>query len=232
MDGLIIFLAIGIAGAVIVFSILFTMERRKKMAAYAESQGWHFTPDKDKGMSDRYPSFKCLRRGHSRWAYNIMRGDRDGRDVTAFDYHYVTGHGKNRQVHNFSALVLQSPLTLKPLYIRPENVFDKVSDFFGKDDIDFESAEFSRKFFVKAPEKRWAYHVIHQQMMEYLLEAPSFHIQFDSRDVMVWRNRRFREQDFDEAFTLIQGMLERLPEYVKKQLEGEAGQAGGSTQEE
>ena len=183
-------------------------------------------------MSDRYPSFKCLRRGHSRWAYNIMRGDRDGRDVTAFDYHYVTGHGKNRQVHNFSALVLQSPLTLKPLYIRPENVFDKVSDFFGKDDIDFESAEFSRKFFVKAPEKRWAYHVIHQQMMEYLLEAPSFHIQFDSRDVMVWRNRRFREQDFDEAFTLIQGMLERLPEYVKKQLEGEAGQAGGSTQEE
>lgn len=232
MDGLIIFLAIGIAGAVIVFSILFSMERRKKMAAYAESQGWHFTPDKDKGMSDRYPSFKCLRRGHSRWAYNIMRGDRDGRDVTAFDYHYVTGHGKNRQVHNFSALVLQSPLTLKPLYIRPENVFDKVSDFFGKDDIDFESAEFSRKFFVKAPEKRWAYHVIHQQMMEYLLEAPSFHIQFDSRDVMVWRNRRFREQDFDEAFTLIQGMLERLPEYVKKQLEGEAGQAGGSTQEE
>ncbi len=232
MDGLIILLVIGVVSAVIILSILFTMERRKKMAAYAESQGWHFTPDKDKGMSDRYPSFKCLRRGHSRWAYNIMRGDRDGRDVTAFDYHYVTGHGKNRQVHNFSALVLQSPLTLKPLYIRPENVFDKVSDFFGKDDIDFESAEFSRKFFVKAPEKRWAYHVIHQQMMEYLLEAPSFHIQFDSRDVMVWRNRRFREQDFDEAFTLIQGMLERLPEYVKKQLEGEAGQAGGSTQEE
>ena len=232
MDGLIILLVIGVVSAVIILSILFTMERRKKMAAYAESQGWHFTPDKDKGMSDRYPSFKCLRRGHSRWAYNIMRGDRDGRDVTSFDYHYVTGHGKNRQVHNFSALVLQSPLTLKPLYIRPENVFDKVSDFFGKDDIDFESAEFSRKFFVKAPEKRWAYHVIHQQMMEYLLEAPSFHIQFDSRDVMVWRNRRFREQDFDEAFTLIQGMLERLPEYVKKQLEGEAGQAGGSTQEE
>jgi hypothetical protein len=226
MDGLIIVLAVGIVGAVILFSYLFSLERRKKMAAYAESQGWRFSPDRDKGMSEGYPAFKCLRRGHSRYAYNIMHGSRDGRDVTAFDYHYVTGHGKNRQVHNFSALIVQSPLALKPLYIRPENVFDKVADFFGLDDIDFESAEFSRKFFVKAPEKRWAYHVIHQQMMAFLLEAPSFHIQFDASDIMVWRSRRLSVEDFHEAFALIQGILERLPEYVKKQLRERAGQTG------
>jgi len=177
-------------------------------------------------MSEQYPAFKCLRRGHSRWACNIMHGSRDGRDVTAFDYHYVTGHGKNRQVHNLSALVIQSPLALKPLYIRPENIFDKVSDFFGMDDIDFESAEFSRKFFIKAPEKRWAYDVIHQQMMAYLLEAPSFHIQLDAADIMAWRSRRFKEEDFEEAFVLIQGILERLPGYVKKRLEDTAVQTG------
>lgn len=227
MKGLVIVLAIGIAGAVILFSYLFSMERRKKMAAYAASQGWQFNPDRDKGMSDRYPAFKCLRRGHSRYAYNIMHGSRDGRDVTAFDYHYVTGHGKNRRVHNLSALVIRSPHALKPLYIRPENVFDKVSDFFGMDDIDFESAEFSRKFFVKAPEKRWAYDVVHQRMMAFLLDAPSFHIQFDASDVMAWRSRRFSEQDFDDAFALIQGILERLPGYVKKQLREKAEPAGG-----
>ena len=232
MDGLIIFLAIGIAGAVMIFSVLSSMERRRKMAAYAQAQGWHFTPDKDKGMSDRHPAFKCLRRGHSRYAYNIMHGSRDGRDVTAFDYHYVTGHGKNRRVHNFSALVIQSPLALKPLYIRPENIFDRVTDFFGMDDIDFESAEFSRRFFVKAPEKRWAYHVVHQQMMAYLLESPSYHIQFDSGNIMAWRNKRFGEQGFDAAFALIQGILERLPEYVKKQLEVNAGSAGNTSQED
>lgn len=226
MDGLIIVLAIGIVGAVLLFTYLFSLERTKKMKAYAAARGWDFTPDKDKGLSGRYPAFKCLSRGHSRWAYNIMQGSRDGRDVTAFDYHYVTGHGKNRQVHNLSALVIQSPLTLKPLYIRPENIFDKVSDFFGMDDIDFESAEFSRKFFVKSPEKRWAYDVIHQQMMAYLLEAPSFHIQLDAAAVMVWRSKRFSEQDFEEAFVLIQGILERLPGYVKKRLEDTAVQTG------
>ena len=227
MDGpLIIVSMVLIFCTVVFFSIIFSQERRKKMSAYAAAKGWEFTPDKDKGMSGQYTAFKCLRRGHSRWAYNIMRGSRDGRDVTAFDYHYVTGHGKNRRVHNFSALIVQSPLRLKPLYIRPENIFDQVSDFFGADDIDFESAEFSRRFFVKAPEKRWAYDVIHQQMMAYLLEAPSFHVQLDEEDIMAWRSRRFKEEDFDEAFSLIQGILERLPGYVTKQLSDTAGQAG------
>ncbi|GAG15661.1 unnamed protein product, partial [marine sediment metagenome] len=114
-------------------------------------------------------------------------------------------------------LVIQSLLPLEPLYLRPENIFDRVTDFFGYDDIDFESAEFSRQFFVKARDKRWAYDILHQRMIEYLLEAPKFHIQFDAREIMTWRNKRFSEQDFDDAFTLIQGTLSRLPEYVKKQ---------------
>lgn len=227
MKSLIIFAALAIMGAVILIAYLLSVERRKKLAAYAGSRGWSFSPDKDKGMSSRYPAFKCLKRGHSRYAHNIMQGRRDEREVTAFDYHYATGHGKNRRDHHFSVLLIRSPLPLKPLYLRPENIFDRVTDFFGLDDIDFESAEFSRKFFIKAPEKRWAYDVIHQQMMTYLLEQPRFHVQFDSEHVMAWRNKRFNEEDFDQAFELIQGMLSRLPEYVRRQLmSGSAGREG------
>ncbi len=222
MKVVIIFFYLGIVAIVILIFHTLAVQRRKKIKAYAKSQGWTFSPDKDKKMLDRYPQFKCLRRGHSRYAYNIMRGNRDGRDITAFDYHYVTGHGKSRRVHNFSAFVIQSPLPLKSLYLRPENIFDRVTDFFGYDDIDFESAEFSRQFFVKARDKRWAYDILHQRMIEYLLEAPKFHIQFDAREIMTWRNKRFSKQDFDDAFTLIQGTLSRLPEYViKQQLENE-----------
>ncbi len=154
MQVLTVLFFVALVGIIVLFAHMFSLERRKKIAAYAKSKGLHFAPDKDKKIDSRYSSFKCLRRGHSRYAYNIMRGKRDGRDLTAFDYHYVTGHGKSRRVHNFSALTIRSPLPLKPLYLRPENIFDKVTDFFGFDDIDFESAEFSRKFYVKSPEKR------------------------------------------------------------------------------
>jgi hypothetical protein len=217
MEGPTIFLALVIIAAVFYIAHTFTMQRRKKLAAFAQSKGWTFSHEKDKGMDNRYPAFICLKRGHSRWAYNIIRGDKNGIKVTAFDYHYVTGHGKNRRVCIFSAIIVQTKLSLKPLYLRPEHIFDKVSDFFGFDDIDFESAEFSRKFYVKAPEKRWAYDVIHQRMMEYLLESPQFNLQFEQKDIMAWRDRRFTKKDFEDAFSLLQGILNRLPEYVKKQ---------------
>ena len=89
-----------VVGIILLFVHMFSQERRKKLSAYAKSKGLHFSPDKDKKIDTRYSSFKCLRRGHSRYAYNIMRGKLDGRDLTAFDYHYVTGHGKSRRVHN------------------------------------------------------------------------------------------------------------------------------------
>ncbi len=34
---------------------------------------------------------------------------------------------------------------------------------------------------------------------------------------MAWLGKRFSEQDYDNSFALIQGILKRLPEYVKKQ---------------
>ena len=221
MKAAIIFLYAVIIVSVILIIHALAIQRRKKIAAYAQTQGWSFSPDKDKKMEKHYAAFKCLRRGHSRYALNIMHGRRNGRDVTAFDYHYVTGHGKNRRVHHFSTLILKSPLRLKPLYLRPENIFDKMTDFFGFNDIDFESAEFSRKFYVKAEEKRWAYDIIHPRMMEFLMESPKFHIQFDSAHIMARRSKRFNEQDFDDAFVLIQGILSRIPDYLRQQ-QGEA----------
>lgn len=209
---------IGITAAVIFILHFLSVKRRKKMAAYAKARGWKFWPEKDRTVENKYPAFQCLRRGHTRYAFNQMRGEVGGREVTAFDYHYVTGHGKSRSVHNFSALIIQSPIRLKPLLLRPENIFDKMTDFFGYNDIDFESAEFSRKFYVKAKDKRWAYDVIHPRMIEYLLKAPKFSIQLDTGNGLAWKCKRFSERDFDDAFELIEGILDRIPEYVKKQL--------------
>jgi hypothetical protein len=146
-----------------------------------------------------------------------MRGRWDGLPVVFFDYHYTTGSGKNRSDHRFSAAVIGSPIRLKPLRIRREGFADRVMDFLGFDDIDFESAEFSRKFHVKSPDRRWAYAVIHQQMMEYLLGAPEFHVQFGRGEIMVWLERTLKPPEFEAAANLAQGMLERLPEYLVRQ---------------
>jgi hypothetical protein len=214
MNPALVVLIILVVGAVIAYAIYTAAQRRKELAAWAAKRGLAFSPQKVRDMDDRFPAYKCLRQGHSRYAHNIMAGEMQGLTVTAFDYHYATGSGKNRRTHHFSAIIAGSPHPLKPLFIRREHMFDKVGEFFGWDDIDFESAEFSREFFVKSSDRRWAYDVIHQGMMEYLLKAPKCSIQFDTSSLMVWKKRRFKPAEFDEVFGIIKGMLDRLPEYL------------------
>ena len=211
---------IAVAVVLIVYHFYSAAQRRKELFAWAHSNGLSFISAKTHNFDDRFSDFKCLRRGHSRYAYNIMEGQLSDLPILAFDYHYTTGHGKNRSDHYFSAVIITSPVPLKPLYIRRERFFDKLTEFFGFDDIDFESAEFSRKFYVKSPDKRWAYDVIHQRMMEYLLNAPDFGIQFDFMHVIAWRSKRFGPEDFTAAAGLIRGILDRLPEYVVQRQKG------------
>jgi hypothetical protein len=210
-------LALAVIGVVAYVSHKLAEARRRELAAYAAEQGWSFFPERVRDMDDRYPAFGCLNRGHGRFAHNVMTGKKNGLPLVAFDYRYVTGHGKNRRTHRFSALIVQPPLRLQPLFIRHENLLDKLTEFVGLDDIDFESAEFSREFYVKAQDRRWAYDVIHPRMMEFLLQAPRFNLQLDRRHIIAWRGSRFSGPDFTAACGVVQGMLDRLPEYLKQQ---------------
>jgi hypothetical protein len=218
-------LVAALAAMMLVVGTWLGAKRRKELATWAAQHGMSHRAEKDRGFEERFPGLACLRRGHSRYAQNVMEGQWDGRRALAFDYRYITGHGKDQSTHRFSAAIVASDVPLRPLGIRPEGILDRVTEFFGVDDIDFESAEFSRAFHVTSGDKRWAYDVIHQRTMEFLLAAPRFSIQFDERHVIAWRNRRFRPETFAEALDLIGGMLERLPEYV---IRDQTGRTGGT----
>jgi hypothetical protein len=221
MEPIFIILVILLIGGGIAYALYAAAQRRKAMSEWAHRRDLAFNPSKTYDMDSRFPDFKCLHRGRSRHAHNIITGQLGGRGITAFDYRYTTGSGKNRTTHSFSAIIVTAPFPLKPLFIRREGFFDKVTEFFGADDIDFESAEFSRKFFVKSTDKKWAYDVIHQRMMEYLLTAPKFAIQFAGNSIIAWNKSKFTPDDFQSAFDLIEGMIQRLPEYLVKQQTGQ-----------
>ena len=203
-----------------------SLQRKKELEAWAASQGLSFNPDKDWSMKERYSAFSCLRRGSNEYAYNIIQGTKEECPVCAFDYHYETystDSKGNRQTHHhyFSTLIQEIQLPLKPLFIRTEHFFDKVTEFLGHDDIDFESSEFSRKFYVKSPDKKWAFDVIQQSTMEFLLAQPRFAVEFQGNLIMAYRDSTFDIVDFTAAFNVIKGILDRLPDYLLRELKGE-----------
>jgi len=218
-----LFIALVIGSAI--YGYIQAQKRREAMAALARSLGLGFNPAKDWDMEDRFTGFACLREGSQRYAYNTLHGTIRQREVCAFDYHYETySHDSKgrRQTHHhrFSAVILDAGLPLKPLFIRPEGLLDKVTEFFGFDDIDFESSEFSRKFYVKSPDRQWAFDVIHQATMEFLLRRPRFSLEFQGRQVIAYHSSTFAVEEFPAAIAVIEGVLERLPEYLLRELKG------------
>lgn len=221
---LIVVAIVGAVVALIVYSIIEDRKRRAAIKAWAEAQNFVYDETKDSDFEYRFREFGCLQRGKQRYANNFFQGQRGNYGVLGFDYHYVTestdSEGKTQtQHHTFSAIILQTPWTMQSLFIRPEGWFDKLTEFVGFDDIDFESHEFSRKFYVKSPDKRWAYDVLHQATIEFLLNRPKFSIEFQGSRVIVWRDSVFKAADYSDALDTTTGILDRFPKYVLRDLQ-------------
>lgn len=163
--------------------------RRAMLAAWAAQQGLHFDETRRRDMDDEFPGFDLFRLGSNRYAENFMTGTRGAIPLTIFEYHFqiTTSSGKqtNTHHHRFTIVILQPPFPLKPLSIRPEGLWDRVTAAFGWDDIDFESAEFSRRFHVSAPDRRWAFDVLTPRNMEFLMERDKVALHMNDRQLMM-----------------------------------------------
>lgn len=217
-----IFLVIlALLAALAIWLWLQDQKRQEAVRLWALGRGWRVWPGGEGGPLYEHPALALLSRGHSRRCGCLVRGELDGRPLALFDYQYVTGHGKNRTTHRYAVAIVDLPFPVRPLRIRPEHAFDKVGEFLGADDIDFESAEFSARFHVSSDDRKWAYDVIHARMMEFMLTAPSgFALEMGSHEIAVFKRGQARPADYEAAIGLIEGFRERIPDYIVRQQTG------------
>jgi hypothetical protein len=211
------------------FAWLADKKRREALAAFAARHGFDFDPSTDSSHDDRYAQFEIFRRGHSRVARNTMTGSIElfGQrcELCCGDFRYkqTSGSGKNRKTstYRFSYLIVHPPWETPPLLIRPEGFFDKVAGAFGFDDIDFESVEFSKKFYVKSSDKRFAYDVLHPRMMEFLLaERPPMIDVEDGALCLSDGSRRWDPEQFEAKMDFVIRFCELWPRHLVKDLNG------------
>jgi hypothetical protein len=160
-------------------------KRREGLLELAQRVSLTFKPDPDYQLAERFGFLKKLAQGDNRYCYNVLSGTYQGDDVLAFDYHYqVTTHDKNGSHtthYRFSFFIAQVTATFPDLTIRHQNFFLKVAEVFGYQDIKFESAEFSKTFCVRSPDKKFAYDVCNAQMMEYLLANRDLSLEIENQ---------------------------------------------------
>lgn len=210
-----------IAGLVIVgaiFGHLQAKKRREQFLAIARRLGLGFR-EHDRTMGDRYHFLDPLQQGKNRYAFNILHGQYGGYPVQAFDYHYETESRDskgNRQTdhHYFSYFILEQELSFPELRIYPETLFSKLGQMLGFDDIDFESAEFSRAFTVRSRDKRFAYDICNAKMMEYLLQHRNLSIEIENRCVALSFSGRLQPNEVQMNLDRLVEIRSMFPEYL------------------
>lgn len=208
-------------GLVLFATIYGLAQARKRRAALFElAQRLHldFAPGNDAGLADRFSFLKQLAQGSNRYATNVLSGNYQQHEILAFDYHYETYHtdknGTRTEHHWFSFFILTLPASFPELTIRREGFFTKIAEVFGYADINFESAEFSKAFNVRSPDKKFAYDVCNAQMMEYLLANRDLSIEIENDALALAFTACLSAEQIELNLQRLVEIRSRLPEYL------------------
>jgi hypothetical protein len=208
-----------IAVTVAVFSSKAARKRTEALRQLARSLGLDFHDGHDASFDERFPFLDKLCQGSKRYAFNVMSGQYKSNLVTLFDYHYETystDSKGNRQTahHYFSFVILNHSKMFPELIISREGWFSKVIQFFGYDDIDFESAEFSRMFQVRSPDRKFAYDICHSKMIEFLLANRDLNIEIERNCVTLFFQNRLEPAEIPRNLDRLVAIRRMFPDYL------------------
>lgn len=204
-----------------IWSAKVAKERREGMRALSQTLGLQFSGAKDRSFDERYPFIDKLCSGRNRYGFNVMQGHYRGQQIYVFDYHYETtskdSKGKKKTRHHyFSFFILHHHGDFPELIICKEGYFAKMIQFFGFDDIDFESSEFSRQFLVKSPQKKFAYDICHSGMIEYLLANRDLNIEIERDVLTLFFHRRLDPDQIKFNLNRLLEVRALFPDYLFK----------------
>jgi hypothetical protein len=189
-------------------------KRRAAFAAWAVARGFTYAHKSDPAVRAIYGFLNRLQVGHSRKGYHVLRGEWQGRPAAAFEFQYTVGSGKHQQIHHVGVALLHLELVFPELLIGPENVLHRLGEFFGFDDIDFESIEFSRAFQVRCRDKKFAYDFCHTGMMEYLLAHRDACFEQENGVLALLTDGSLKAERLDGMFQSLHAVRSKMPEYL------------------
>ena len=126
-------------------------KRTKAMRAIAESLEMEFVAEKCDPNTLGLDGIDLFEKGRSRKVLNLIKGTFEDTNAFIFDYHYVTGGGKNSSHHSQTVIAYEicskDGFQLPQFTCKQERFYHIFADIFSLKDIDFEQyPEFSKTY--------------------------------------------------------------------------------------
>jgi hypothetical protein len=188
MNGLLFAGIVAAVGAAIYFAWKKEQQRTEQMRAAAQAMGFSFAERDDAVLALPFPIFG---QGGGRRAKNVMGGATGGRPVTIVDHQYTVRTGKNSQTFRQTVAVFERYGELPDFDLSPENVFHKIGQAFGYQDIDFDSSEaFSKSYLLRGPDEAAIRSVFGQDLLLFLAGEKGWTVQSRGGSLAIFRHSR------------------------------------------
>jgi len=224
MPNMVIVIFIAIVVLIIVLAIrghLAEKKRREELALLAARLGFTYNPAKRRGRPAWGTPFELFRRANQYGTANHMRGAWQDLPVEVFDYTYYTESrdSKGRTSRHYSTRTVAAFEFFEAfpgLVIKPDSALREFFEFLGGHDIDFESDEFNKRYYVKADDRKFAYDVVHPRMMEFLLRVRGIALQIVGRRAIVFREKKLKPVEIEPLLAFAAAFYKNIPDFVKK----------------
>lgn len=196
--------------------------------ALAGGAGATWRPGRRYVLDQPFDLFKGVANSYSR--HHLARrieGERIGVgpiDVELFEFSYrpllsvqegLFGERRRRGYRrHLTCAVVNTGVWMASVRIEPESLLERVSQRLGFEDIDFEDAEFSRRYAVRSHSRRAAHELVSPAWMAMLLDRPGWSVETSGSRMLLWRRGRPKVARYRELLDLSIGLALALPRTV------------------
>jgi hypothetical protein len=205
---LIIVIVIVVLAGIYIWRRYFSGKRAEAFRKLAQTMNFTFSPKGDRTLLGPMGEFSLFSKGQYRRISNVLTGKFNDIQVTIFDYQYTTGSGDSSHIWKQTVLAMESGKLEMPNFIlRPEGLFDKIGDVFGRKDIDFEIyPKFSKQYFLRGNDEESVRNIFTDSAIQYYEQHPGlctegegdrFIFYHGSRVVPVDQIQNFMQQGYE-----------------------------------
>jgi hypothetical protein len=229
LPGAIVALVIAVVAAVLIHNFVAARMRREALQRLADTKRMRFYRRDPFKVPAIYGYMRLCSKGHAKSASNVIAGETAYGELRYFDYKYTEGRGDKAHTYRKSACGLNPPYYFTRLLVRPENFLDKAAGMLGFEDIDLDNAEFNRKFYVSCDDKKFAYDVLNQRAMEFLLARPGITMEMAPHCILFSYDSRLSPDGVAALIGTAEQFCALLPDFLRNDRQMAAAPHRGPT---
>ena len=187
---------LGIIGVSLWASFVADRRRNGELQTVAQTMGFTYTERcSDAELGSVGGVSHLFNSGHRRMGKRMLTGKLGDRNCRIVDYQYTTGSGKSAHIHRQTVLVLDCEGTPLPDFtLAPENVFHRLAEIFGYQDIDFDAfPDFSKHYLLRGKDEAAIRKAFTSEILTLLGGTTGWSVESAAGRLMVFREGTFAE---------------------------------------